>query len=234
MLASSTSKWGLSREEQAALLRGRTRPECPEGNLRELTWDSNPNCGIAGGGGRWRWRTEREREGTAGPAHRAKDWANTRGELASWGPAHPLPEAGRQAGSQPELERGKLGPRDGIPYQTASRLPVANQDFLWFWTVDICQEGCSKRSAPQKRHTAHLRWCTCWHPGNPAAGTGEVIRHTPPAGESVLAKHLVTWAAQTWEGHKTQAQPNLYICVLPENLNLSGLDLGSACNRGPT
>ena len=37
MLASSTSKWGLSREEQAALLRGRTRPECPEGNLRELT-----------------------------------------------------------------------------------------------------------------------------------------------------------------------------------------------------
>ena len=26
--------------------------------------------------------------------------------------------------------RGKLGPRDGIPYQTASRLPVANQDFL--------------------------------------------------------------------------------------------------------
>ena len=37
MLASSTSKWGLNREEQAALLRGRTGPECPEGNLRELT-----------------------------------------------------------------------------------------------------------------------------------------------------------------------------------------------------
>ena len=38
---------GLNRKAQAALLRVRTRPECPEGNLRELTCDSNPNCGIA-------------------------------------------------------------------------------------------------------------------------------------------------------------------------------------------
>ena len=36
-LASTTSNWGLNREAWAALLRVRTRPECPEGNLRELT-----------------------------------------------------------------------------------------------------------------------------------------------------------------------------------------------------
>ena len=36
-LVSATSKWGLNREAQVALLRVRTRPECPEGNLRELT-----------------------------------------------------------------------------------------------------------------------------------------------------------------------------------------------------
>ena len=36
-LASATSKWGPDREAQAALLRVRTGPECPEGNLRELT-----------------------------------------------------------------------------------------------------------------------------------------------------------------------------------------------------
>ena len=36
-LASTTSKWGLDREAWAALIRVRTRPECPEGNLRELT-----------------------------------------------------------------------------------------------------------------------------------------------------------------------------------------------------
>ena len=45
--ASATSKRGLSREAQAALLRVRTGPECPEGNLRELTWASKLDCGIA-------------------------------------------------------------------------------------------------------------------------------------------------------------------------------------------
>ena len=45
--ASATSKRGLGREAQAALLRVRTGPECPEGNLRELTWASKSDCGIA-------------------------------------------------------------------------------------------------------------------------------------------------------------------------------------------
>ena len=38
-LASATNEWGLGRELQAALsvLRVRTRSECPEDNLRELT-----------------------------------------------------------------------------------------------------------------------------------------------------------------------------------------------------
>ena len=35
-LASPTSKRGRDREDQGALLRIGTRPECPEGNLREL------------------------------------------------------------------------------------------------------------------------------------------------------------------------------------------------------
>ena len=46
-LASPTSKQGLDREGRAALLRVRTRLECPEGNLRELTRDNNPDFGIA-------------------------------------------------------------------------------------------------------------------------------------------------------------------------------------------
>ena len=44
--APATSKRGLGREARAAVLRVRTRPECPEGNLRELTWASKPDCGI--------------------------------------------------------------------------------------------------------------------------------------------------------------------------------------------
>ena len=33
-LAFATSKWELNREARTALLRVRTGPECPEGNLR--------------------------------------------------------------------------------------------------------------------------------------------------------------------------------------------------------
>ena len=39
MFASATSKQGLDRKARAALLRVRTEPECPEGNMRELTRD---------------------------------------------------------------------------------------------------------------------------------------------------------------------------------------------------
>ena len=49
----------------------------------------------------------------------------------------------------------------------------------------------------------------------------------------MLTKHLITWAARTWEGHKTQAQPSLHLWGLPECLHLSGLDLGGASSPGP-
>ena len=41
-LTSATSKWGLDREVQAALLRVRIWPVCPEDNRSELTWASKP------------------------------------------------------------------------------------------------------------------------------------------------------------------------------------------------
>ena len=47
MPAHATSKRGLGKEAQDALLRVRTGPEVPEGNLRELTWGSKPDRGIA-------------------------------------------------------------------------------------------------------------------------------------------------------------------------------------------
>ena len=58
MLVSTTSKQGLNREAQDALVTIMTRPKYPEGNLRKLTGDSNPNCGIA----REREGKKRERE----------------------------------------------------------------------------------------------------------------------------------------------------------------------------
>ena len=49
---------GARQGGMGCMLRVRTKPECPEDNLRELTLDSNPNCGIA----REREKKERERE----------------------------------------------------------------------------------------------------------------------------------------------------------------------------
>ena len=47
MPAPATSKRGLDREVQAASLRVRIWPECPKVNLREPTWYSKQDCGIA-------------------------------------------------------------------------------------------------------------------------------------------------------------------------------------------
>ena len=97
--------------------------------------------------------------------------------------------------------------QSGILYQTASRLPVAHQDFLGFWMADICREGHSQRSAPQKRHMAHLRWCSCCTPRKPSGwDQGGDKMHHPTWGE----------------------------CIHHAPGRLSCLDLGRAQNASPT
>ena len=101
-------------------------------------------------------------------------------------------EEERQMGNSQSCKlRGNLGPRDGILHQTVSRFPVANQVFLGSWMVDNRQEGHSQRSAPQRRHMAHLRWCSYCTPRKLSDWDcgGDKMHHPP--GESVLAKHLV-------------------------------------------
>ena len=125
----------------------------------------------------------------------------------------PSPAGGREAGGwQPEPEKGNLGPRDGILYQTASRIPVANQVFLGSWTVDIHPEGHSQRSAPQKRHTADLNGTPTVYPRNQAAGKGEAIRCTAP-------RRLCWPSTQSPEllgpGKGTKCRPN-QVCTFME------------------
>ena len=146
-------------------------------------------------------------------AHRTKDWA----ELADWG---------RQV--QPEPEGGNRGPREAS-YTKAQADFVANQDFLGFWTVDICHPPGGSQpeiSFPEEGATAV-------HPENRKAGTREGRSHSLQLGATMRAEDLVTQAAWTWDGQKRQAQPSLRLRGVPENLNPSGLDLGSACNPGP-
>ena len=52
----------------------------------------------------------------------------------------------REAGEGKARARKRQSwPQRGILYVCASRLPVANQDFLGFWTLDIRREGHSQR-----------------------------------------------------------------------------------------
>ena len=79
----------------------------------------------------------------------------------------------------------------GILRQNVSRLPVANHVFLGSWMVDIRQEGRTQRSAPQRRHMAHLRRCSCGAPGKPSGSDWGGDQDTRPTWDSALAKHLV-------------------------------------------
>ena len=72
------------------------------------------------------WDSKRERKLT-GPntlpaVHRTKGLSKSREELACCG--RPSPAGGRRQGGG---ERGRLGPKDRIPYRTANRPPVSNQ-----------------------------------------------------------------------------------------------------------
>ena len=75
----------------------------------------------------------------------------------------PYPPRGREAGLQQPEPEGK-GLLQSQPQRwhlpPVSRLPAANQVFLRSWMVDSHHAGHSLRSALQRRHTAHLRWCS--------------------------------------------------------------------------
>ena len=100
---------------------------------------------------------------------------------------------------------GNLRPRDGILHQTVSKLSVAHHVFLGSWMVDICQEDLSLRSTPQRKHTAHLRQCSCCAP-----------------------RKLINWDQGDDKTHQ-----NLGVCAHEAPGGLSCSDLGRAQNAGP-
>ena len=94
---------------------------------------------------------------------------NTRGELAGCRQALPR-TGGREAdGQQPEPEgKGQSRPQRWPPPPNCEQVPkTPNEVFLGSWMVGIHQEGLSQRSAPQRRHRAHLRWRSCGAPRKP-------------------------------------------------------------------
>ena len=181
--ASATSKWGRNGEERAALLRVRTGPECPEDNRREFLWVTNLNCGIA-----------REREIINQPEHTAgrsqnkgSEQVQRRAHRLRTGPA-PLEAGGRGRG------KGRLGPKDRIPYRTANKPPV------------------SKQRLPEILDGQHLpggSWGDTgrMHPTGAVgteAGTAEGRRRARTR-ETVPIKLLAAWAARTGKAQKAGA-----------------------------
>ena len=212
---------GAEWEDVGCMLSVGTGPECPEDNLRELTWHRNPNCGIARG-------KTRERENfpaTAWLDHRTKDWVNTRGELAGCG------RAGRQ---QPELEgEGQSQLQRWHPLTNCEQAPSYQRSLpaiLDGWHLPGGSQ--SEISSPEETHGTPEMVLPLHTRETEGLGRGGDKTHHPPK-ERAITKHLVTWAARTWEKHKMQAQLSLCLCGIPENLNRSGLDLGSARNPGP-
>ena len=61
--------------------------------------------------------------------------------------AHPPPETGRRG--QPEPEGGNRSPREALSTKLQAGF-IANQDFLGFWTVDICQRVAARDQLPRK------------------------------------------------------------------------------------
>ena len=185
MPASATSRWGLNGEERVASLRVRTRPECPEGNQRELTWDSNLNCGIA------REREKINQLNTLPAICRTKGLSNSREELAGGGPAHPPLEA-RGRGEE-------KGPQRRHPYQTANRLPVSNQRLPEILDGRHPLGGSRLEASSREQTQGTPDWRT-----ETEAGTMEGIRRTAP-GESAPVKPLAAWAAR--QGKAQNAGP---------------------------
>ena len=75
---------------------------------------------------------------------------------------HPSLHGGREEGLQQPEPEGK-GLLQSQPQRwhlpPLNRLPAANHVFLRSWMVDSYHAGHSLRSALQRRHMAHLRWC---------------------------------------------------------------------------
>ena len=106
-----------------------------------------------------------------------------------------------------------LVPETGILHQTVNRLPVTNHFLLGSWIVDTCQEGHNLRSAPQRRHMAHL--------GNRATRTGVVIKtHSPPGTVHLPYTWLSEPSVETWVLYLSSIPDTQYPTLVTSSYNI--------------
>ena len=255
-LASAISEWAAS-----SVLRVRTRHECPEDNLRELMWDSNPNCGITREGKKQRERTFPQKALTGSLAHTQNKGLRECQRRARQLPYRVLPP--RRPRDRPATARAR---RQGAAAALAPEITSSTK--LWrgsqLLTMSSWDSGwlTSARSVTAwdqlpRGDTQHiLDYAIVSHQGNRAAGTEEVRKtHSAPG-----AVHLPSTQSPemlwTWEGNRkhrpsgfvslwstwepewlsprnfTKHRAHLGQCPCRAPWSLSSVDLGSTCHLG--
>ena len=135
--------------------------------------------------------------------------------MADW----PIPRQ-RQGGG----ERGKLGPRDSTPYQTANRLPVSNQRLPEMPDVWHLLGGSRLETSSPEQTQGTLDRCAWTLRLGPWRGWGAPHPGRVRPSSSWLPELLGRGR------HKTKAQPSLCFCGVPENWNRMPLRAHSLLN----
>ena len=239
MLMSATRELGLGREAWAAssVLRARTGPECPEDNLRELTWDSNPNCGIAK---ETHIRTKKPFMWKAlmhSQVHSQNKGLSKYQRRASWLHVGSSPPRVKEAGMwQPEPE-GK-GLLHSQPQRAASSTKLwAGSQLLTTSSWDPGWLTSARRVTAwdqlPRGDTQHtIDGAVMVHPENWVSGTREVIKMhgSPGTGHSQS-----TWPPELLQpGKGTKHAPNRACALAEYPRTWTSLDLGSVRSTGPT
>ena len=146
----------------AWMLRVRTRLECPEDNLRELTWDRNPNCRIA------RERKKRERTFPHSQNKGLSEKQRRAGRLQT----SPSPHQ-RQRGRR-EIARDWRREASPTTLWEYSQLLTKSSWHPGWLTAARRVAAWDQLSSGDTRH--YWDGCLRAHPGNPSAWTGEVFK----------------------------------------------------------
>ena len=227
------------------MLRVRTGPECLEDKLRELTWDSSPNCGIA-----WEKKKKKKRERER---ERKKKKKTFPGKALRHNLVHSKNKGlneyqrrARQLWTSPSpcwWPRGRWVRARARRWGAISAPEIASSTKLWAGSQLLTKSSwdpgwltstrrITVRDQLPRRDTQHT-WDSALlvHPGNWAAETREVIRHSTHLGRVPLLStrslkllrpgkgtkrrpngicafveypRTWTWAAKSWEVHTNQ------------------------------
>ena len=146
---------------------------------------------------------------------------------ASWLQTRPSPAGHRQARAA-RVRRGLSPPPERHPIpncKQTSLLTKTSWDSEWLTSA----QRVAVRDHPPRRNT-HTH-CTPKKPSGWDRG-GDKSQPSTEGDSARQAPSHLSCLDLGWG--KTQAQPSQCLCEVLENLNLSGLDLGSTCKPGPT